>query len=218
MISSNQMKRIDRILLVAAPSCCGKSTFIRSLVAGEHPDIAETFQLGDPKEWLVADAFYFSPRAVDWIDEHSDGRSIVHWTIPRPGLKLALRNLWLRNAYDRQERLAVLEAAKSVSVLTLFDSAENLTRHVQFRRDRISERRQSGEDPLTMYLSKSWDIRSLADLYSDLANLVPMYDRWFEFCADLAPGDRFMVDLSAGHSLIPADEWSTVRSRWLATS
>jgi len=211
------MTGIKRIILVAAPSCCGKSTFIDSLVDNGIEEIAQGLRMGNPADWTYVDAYYFGKNTLAQLAGMGASNVVIHWTIPRRSLKVTLRNVFLLNAYDKKERIAVLHAAREVSVVTLFNSSENLLRNLQFRTKRIRELREQKHDSFLLYFEKILNIRSLKKLYSKRENLIPMYEKWFGFCETLHARERFLIDLSASHAnLTPQSGWAKIKADWQA--
>lgn len=211
------MTGINRIILIAAPSCCGKSTLIEKLVDNGIEEVAQGLRMGNPADWTYVDAYYFGKNTLARLAGKGASNVVIHWTIPRPGLKITLRNLFLLNAYDKKERIDVLHAAREVSVVTLFNSRENLLRHLQFRSRRVRELREKKHDSFFQYLEKSLNISSLKKFYSKQENLIPMYEKWFSFCETLHARERFLIDLSVSQaSLTPQSEWTKIKAGWQA--
>lgn len=209
------MTSINRIILIAAPSCCGKSTLISKLVDNGLDSIAQELRMGDPSDWTYVDAFYFRKNTLTRLAGRGASNVVVHWTIPRPGLKIGLRNLLLFNAYDKKDRIDVLRAAQEISVVTLFNSRDNLIRHVQFRSKRIRELREKRQDGVFLSMGKILAARSLSKFYSRRENMIPMYEKWFGFCETLNPREEFLVDLSASQTtLMPQSQWPDIRADW----
>ena len=212
------MLPIERLLLVAAPSCCGKSTFIRGLRSGELADWAATLDFRERDGWLFKDAWYLDPQYLDRIREAPESNMVLHWTIPRPSIKLAIRDAFTGGRYDKADRIEFVRSAGQLSIVTLLNSREFLLRGVASRLETAAKRRRSGKSSHLTYLRQRWNMARLRALYANMANLVPMYDRWFEFCNSLEPESHEIIRLDENFSRLSLDDWSTLRLTWLESS
>ncbi len=205
---------LDRIILVAAPSCCGKTMFINMMRRDKLQRISADLQMGDVSSWTYKDAFYINARSLKTIEKSPINKIVLHWTIPHPTFKLALRNLVLLCAYDKTSRLQIMKSSREITVLTLYTSQSSLLRRVEFRRQRILERRLEGKESLFSLTTKKRRTRKLAQFYSDMCNLAPLYERWFHFCETLNPGASYLVNVEDEPSLVSITKWSEIKEGW----
>jgi hypothetical protein len=212
------MLPIERLLLVAAPSCCGKSTFIRGLRSGELADWATTLRFQESDGWLFKDAWYLDPEYLDRIREAPESNMVLHWTIPRPSIKLAIRDVLTGGRYDKANRIDFVRSTGRLTIVTLLNSREFLLRGVASRLETAGNRRRSGKSSQLTYWRQRWNMARLRALYSNMANLVPMYDRWFEFCESLSPESHEIIQLDKNFSGLSVDDWSTLRLQWLESN
>lgn len=206
---------LDRLIVVAAPSCCGKTTFINNIRKNKLQSITTALQMDDALSWAYEDAFYINAKFLRNV-EHSPARNMVmHWTIPHPTVKLAFRNLLILNEYDKKERLKILQTARDVTILTLYTSQHDMVRNVQFRRERIRQRRLEGTESLYKFARKRWNMWRLVNLYSNMRNLIPLYERWFQFCQTLNARASYLVNVQGNPTLDSTTKWSEIREGWM---
>jgi hypothetical protein len=208
------MLPLDHLIVVAGPSCCGKSTFIDRLKNGETPDITSSLGIENLDEWIYRDAYYIDAALLDDINNSPSGKLVLHWTIPSPGIKLFLRDLSLLFAHDKKDRLRILQSANHLTVLTLYTSRNIFMKRVNARRMRIMSRRSSGMDGMLKYHVKMRHTRLMDRIYSDTDNLSSMYNRWFRLCASLNVDEMLLVKLEGYPTLSPADQWPMITDQW----
>lgn len=213
------MSSIDRLIVIAAPSCCGKTTFINNLMNGELSSISEVLGMGDVASWEFKDAFFVDKEYTDMLLKRGVSKMLLHWTIPHPSPKLFIRNLMLLNAYDKKERLDILDAAKQIDILTLYAPLNVLRTRVQLRYQRIVEKQQEKQknfNSLVMKTKSKWNIDRLYKVYSDPAKLVGMYSRWFDFCGRYDSSGNYLINVeSCQPTIAPVSDWSMIRDGWL---
>lgn len=210
------MLPIDRLLLVAAPSCCGKTTFINAVRAGDLETLAGTLDFRESDGWLFKDAWYLNHQYLDKLRNAPESRLVLHWTIPRPSFKLAVRGLATGYSYDKRHRVDFVRSARKLTIVTLLNSREYLLRGVNSRLTTAKKRHQSGTSNRLTFLRQKWNMSRLTNLYSDMSKVVPMYDRWFGFCESLNASAHHIVRLDQGSTLVDLDGWLELRGRWLS--
>jgi hypothetical protein len=135
------MPSVDHLLLVAGPSCSGKSTLIQQLCAGELPRIAAQLRLGDPAVWSCV-----LPRDLEALERETLQRMILHYDFLRP---------WTDGgtpAYEEDEVLRLAGAAAEVTLVTLWVPPDVLSR-------RMAERRSAFVSALLR--GRPWDSEAL---------------------------------------------------------
>ena len=206
---------LDRLIVVAAPSCCGKSTFIDNVKMNRLQSITTALRIDDATSWSFDDSFFIDTKFLQELEQSPVRKMVLHWTIPHPTVKLTMRRLLTLNAYDKKKRLKVLQSARDVTILTLYTSQHNLVRRVQFRSERVRQRRSDGTESLYKFVRKKWDSWRLVKFYSNMKNLVPMYERWFRFCQTLNVRASYLVNLEEEPTLDSITKWPTIRDGWL---
>lgn len=205
---------VERIIIIAAPSCCGKSRFVSQLRDGNLPTIAERLKMGDVSDWEFKDSFYANDAMISELKQSGGKSLILHWTIPHPSLKLSIRNLLLANGYDKKARLKLIGMARDITVLTLVADPDALVERVGFRKKRVLELRSVGRDSLRVHLKKLRHLRSLAATFQNTDKLVSMYDKWFAFCEQFNVSEYYLVDVNEDPDLKPRDSWKNYVTRW----
>lgn len=208
------MLPLDHLIVVAGPSCCGKSTFIDKLRNRELPDITSALGINDSSDWIYKDAYYLNARLLKDIAQSPERNLVLHWTIPSPGIKLLLRDISLHFAHDKKARLRILQSAKRLTVLTLYTSRAIFLKRVNARRMRIMARRDGGMDSQLKYLVKMRHTRLMDRIYSDTNNLASMYNRWFRLCSSFNVDAMHLVRLEDYSTLEPADQWPVITDQW----
>ena len=206
---------LDRLIVVAAPSCCGKSTFINEIRNNGLQGLARELQICDTKSWAYDDAFYIDAKFLRNTERSPTKNMVIHWTIPRPTAKLAFRNLLTLNAYDKKERVEFLRKSHEVTILTLFTSQNDLVQRVQSRCEHVRQRRLVGTDSYLNFARKRWNMWKLGRFYSNTRNLTSLYERWFGFCQTLNVRASYLVDIQGDATLVSTAKWPEIRADWL---
>lgn len=210
--------RIDRLLLVAGPSCAGKSTFIEDLSAGRLPRIAGQLELGDPGEWqcvLWRDLPRLEGTRLERVILHYD--FLQSWSLRRTPV----------HAEDGTLRLLAAAAAEIASV-TLWASPEVLHRRISQRRATFARsllagkpwnseqlrgmRRDAPRKSLRRVLLAIWrELNRLGvkrRLYGRQRELFTLYDGWIDFCRRSDPARQWLLDTSQRTTeLLPLSSW-----------
>jgi hypothetical protein len=111
----------DRLLLVAGPSCSGKSTLIQQLCDGELPQIAMQLRLGDPAAWHCVLPQDVSP-------DRKLAQVILHYDFLRPWTGAGTP------AYQEDEVLRLARSAARMTLVTLWVPPDELRRRMVERR------------------------------------------------------------------------------------
>ena len=189
------------IILVAGPSCCGKSRFCNSLINGELPEVERQLGLGEARDWPFQDAFYLTRDSSKNIDFSSHSRVLLHWTISRPTLGFKLRNCLLGVKYEREERVSVLRAADAITLLTLHTSTEVLCSRVRMRAERSNELLHIGRKSKIDYWKHQIQLKRLFNYYSDQSRVDAVYREWFSFVSQFNVKDDYLVDVTGSPAL-----------------
>lgn len=212
------MPRADRLLLVAGPSCSGKSVLIERLQAGELPRIAEQLRLGDPGAWrcvLPGELAALPP------GERLE-RAILHYDFLRS---------WkggTTSAYREDEVLRWAGTAAEVTLVTLRVPPDVLYRRMVERRSAFlaallrgkpwdsetlrTTRRSSGPAPdrrrsLGKTLAIFRELRRLSAKvrsYRQPGELEALYAGWLAFW-EPRPAEHWILDGEALTPALPAD-------------
>jgi hypothetical protein len=211
------MVAVNRLLLIAGPSCSGKSTLIQRLCAGELPDVAARLRMGDPAAWQC-----LLPNDLTGFQGETLERVILHYDFLRP---------WIGGRttdYGAEGPLQLAGTAAEVTLVTLWVSPEELHRRMAERRSAFisallrgrpwdsetlrTSRRNIGPPPdRSRSLGKTWAIvRELRRLggkvrsYRRRGEVEALYEAWVSFWAT-RHAEHWIL---GGHGeLLPVAEW-----------
>jgi hypothetical protein len=215
------MLSTDRLLLVAGPSCSGKSTLIQQLCAGELPRVVAQLRLGDPAAWRCV-----LPQDVAALDGEQMERMILHYDFLRP---------WTGNgtpAYQEDDVLRLAGTAAEVTLVTLWVPPDELRRRIVERRSAFAgsllrgrpwdsetlrtSRRNVGPPPdnrrsLGKTLAIVQELRRLhakVRSYRRPGELESLYEGWIAFWQPPRQAEHWILDSAADPAaLVPLAEW-----------
>lgn len=179
------MIHINRLVLIAGPSCSGKSSLIKSLIEGSLPLLCEKLELGDAALWN-----YVKTKQIETITDPAVDRMIWHYNLTR------MWNPEFKENYMEERHRRVIDASNEITVVTLWTSPKALqrrniartTKHLfwNFSRDGFYYKLE-----LLRNLHK---IKKRHMLYKNPLDLYSLYNRWFEFCKKIRPKAHLFVD------------------------
>lgn len=209
------MLPLDRLIVIAGPSCCGKSTFIWRLRHGELPHIEGALGIEDIDQWVYKDTFYMKAGALQEIKRSPARNIFLHWTMPRPSLKLVVRKLLTLFAHDKnRERLELLRSTNHLTILAIYTSQPSLIKRVHARRIRVCELRRLGKIGGFAYWKQMRYTQRLEKFYSNPSNILSLYQRWFLLCRTLRINAIHLVESEREPSLVPIEEWPEITRLW----
>lgn len=204
------MGSFRNMVVIAAPSCCGKSTFVSQLMADEVPalkgNLPRMDRGGEP--WTYRDMFLHEPEIRDLADRGT-GNVMLHYTLPYPSLRF-----WLRPGYDKRSRLAILGASSETTIVTLLACRATLLRRASRRRERIFQRLELRQISRWKAYRLLATLNHLERIYASRDRLQTMYQRWFTFVERLGPAQHHMIDVTGAPRLTSPSEWANVVSTW----
>jgi hypothetical protein len=204
------MKKVKRIIVIAAPSCCGKSTLIHQLMTGEHAHINKHIKLFNPSTWLYRDITLSGyEREVLQLSKPDQKKLLLHYTIPYPSIKFIFRP-----GYDKLSRMRILMGSNDIILLTLYVNPKTLLYRVNLRRQRVIERRNQGKVPNYKFLKGMRTLKTLERIYLDTNRIVPMYNKWFKFCKKINTKSHYLVEVETTPKLSPLMRWPEIYSCW----
>lgn len=200
---------IEEVIVVAGPSCIGKTTFLKRFREAQFDDIEKQLSVNEPSSWPSFDAYFVGKKYRLEANIHGERHAFLQWTIPTPHLKLQLRSMLLLGSYDRPERIALLNSATKLTVLTLVASRERMITRVEGRINRIREK-HAGNVAKIERCQKQLD--KLQALYKRPDVLTGMYKGWFKFCETLDVDRSCLIRYDDEPILIPFEHWGEVAS------
>jgi hypothetical protein len=214
---SRPLPTADRLVVIAAPSCCGKSTIIKKLRSGESPELADALALGDIGSWHLVDSEFL----VDMADEHFP-KLILHYALPALPLKRGI----IKHIAD-DPPMGMFFNADRISLVTLYTTPQSLVERVISRRlSRKANRwpvlrtvchvlsQVNGLDSKSDLLSKTYRWEQLENLFSDPAEIKAIYGHWFEYVSQFDIDSHWLV--CTENEPIPQDlrDWERIIQDW----
>ncbi|MGV6806565.1 MAG: hypothetical protein ACWA5K_01510 [bacterium] len=118
------MATAGELIILAAPSCCGKSRFLNQLFDGKLNCLADVLKLRTP----ISDYAQMTPKEVSELGDQHISRLFLHYAIPT----LALNNGNLRKLAE-DSRLDILKHSGKITVITMLASRQVLSDRLQRR-------------------------------------------------------------------------------------
>ena len=202
------MEKLKQLIIVAAPSCCGKSTFINQLTNGKIHHIEESLEIKDIGQWDFKDIYLHEDEILN-IKNPQQANMILHYTIPYPALKYVFRI-----GYDKRQRLNILQASHNITILTLYARPSTLLHRIGLRRKRIDERRLQGNVPIHKYMRSMRTLRRLEIIYANPIQFISMYHRWLEQCKNFNLRTHFLVNVEHLPQLKTVSMWPNIADEW----
>jgi len=206
------MNKVKRLVIIAAPSCCGKSTFVNQLIKRELPQIEKSIGIDDASAWTYKDIWLHENELVTQTNT-SDLDLMLHYTLPHPALKFILRR-----GYDKKVRLSILQASDNITLLTLFATPSTLVKRIQLRRERIFEKKKTTRQKPLKTIKALRTLNRLHRIYSNPDKLTALYQNWFDVCSEFSINNHFLVNVEQSAELLPFTKWPEVSHSWLDES
>lgn len=203
------MNKVKRLIIVAAPSCCGKSTFINQLMQGELGHVEQRLGTRNFNDWIYRDIFLHEEEIFN-LKNPNQLNLILHYTIPYPALKYLLRP-----GYDKKGRLTILQASDNITFITLYASPDTLLHRIELRRKRINERQEQGKVPKHKYARTMRTLSKLETIYATPKKLNLMYSQWFEYCRNIDLSGHYLANVDQAPHLVPVSTWPQIANEWL---
>jgi hypothetical protein len=201
------MPHVGELILLAAPSCCGKSYFLDQLYEGRLHDLVQRMALDEQIDSYVA----VIPKELEDYRGAYVPRMILHFAIPT----IALVDRSLKSLED-EPRLEVVKSAERVTVITLLASANVLASRL---RSRQRANRKLIYRNLSKYLSERRKMARLKQIYGAPDEVVVAYEAWFNYVDSLANATKsWLVTAQSDYEAFEPNEWERLRSIFFAGS
>lgn len=201
------MPRVSDLLLVAAPSCGGKTRFLDRLFDDRHDDLLALMGVSGPIQ-------SYTPVLVRELPELRDA------DVPRMVLHLALPVVPL--AEGKLERIGdeptfeFVRTCESVTAITLVASGDILQARL---RSRYLWTHKLLFKSVPEYLAARKRLRNLARTYADPSNLVLAYEAWFRYLESLPNlAHRWLITTDDEYELRAPAEWQEIRNACFGAS
>ena len=206
--AAERIIRVNRLVIIAGPSCSGKSWFLGKIKNGKIPWWSDELKLDDFSSCSVTDGNQL--RQISESEPTVD-RMLLHHTISvwpsRPKLDR------VRDPAENSRRLLRYESgesisAKEISVLTLVASSRTLVQRVRRRQLR---KVVLGVTRLSLkHFQGLKGLNRRRRLYSDTTRLRSIYDQWLESSGNFDAKAEWLVDVEAEPRLRPATRLSEI--------
>ena len=175
------LRSIDRLIVIAAPSCCGKSVFIAHLASGSIPQIAASIGVDDVPGWTISDAMFLAR-----IPEEHLARLIVAYAIP---VHEIVSGRFVDPSSDR--RLDIVSRARETVFVTLLASSASLSSRLRQREHQNLMR--IFLNPRHFFKARRHTER-LKPIYRDPLKLQTAYDWWFQYVASTPSKNAWVIN------------------------
>ena len=202
------LESVDRLIVIASPSCCGKTLFLAHLARGAISHIATAIGVENAADWRICDA----GRLGDIADARAE-RLIVAYAIPSPRVATGRP---LKNTTD--EKLGIVALARRKTFVTLVASSATLMSRLQ---QRVRSNRKWILLNPRKFLRARRLLRRLALVYQDPSQLRRMYESWFEYTASLPHDGMWIVNADAKYRIVgwrKRTASATYRGQWVVNA
>lgn len=191
---------VGELVLVAAPSCCGKSYFLNELLSGRLKDVEMQLGLSSP----VVDYVSLIPPQLKSIECSYIPKLIMHYALPT----IAINDGSLKTL-SKDPRLQIMYKAQKLSSITLVASQKILE-------SRLRARYRANLKMLFFnffsYLSDRRRMIQLKDLYSNPESIILAYETWFKFVKNFQSLDTELLVTTDDHfEVFSTDDWMRIR-------
>lgn len=178
---------LDRVILVAGPSCAGKSLLIDRILSGRSAALADVLRIENPQQWDVRGARF----GVDGVLVSSTDRVILHYDLNRRHGR--------RRGFAEDPVLKAVMRSPSVSVVTTWASPEVLLDRAKARRRALFEHRIALRKLPRLLFRRRWLAR-LERIYAKRGYVGELYDRWWSFVGSMSVDENLVVDANGAAS------------------
>lgn len=201
------MPKVGELILLAAPSCCGKTYFLEQLRGGRLPRLVSRTGL-DPK---IDSYVSVIPRELRNYGGTYVPRMILHFAIPT--IALTERTL---ESFDYEPRLDVVKSAEEVTVLTLLASSNVLASRL---RSRTRTNRRMVYRNFPKYLAERRKMAKLKQIYAVPDNVIGAYEAWLRYVSSLPNlRESWLVTADSDYEAFEPHEWERIKTGFFATT
>ncbi len=187
------MIQVNKLLVIAGPSCVGKSTLIERLQEGKLPTISRQLKIGDPSLWTFAEWDFAETHGTAHTPTLEISQLVLHYNFLR-----VLRRDARRRTHEEDPALHILTTSRDITFVTLWSSPDVLALRVKSRfeigthtfRDFRTLRRTYHELRQQGFRYRTFLYR----LYGNKQKLLERYDAWFAFCLKYNSRAHWIVD------------------------
>lgn len=207
-MAMNKSLTIDHLFVIAGPSCCGKTTLVKQIKSNHLSALTVKIGLGDPDSWIFVNA-----NNISSLTQKKIPRMVLHYALP--SLELYSGN---KQSYINDERLAVLERARKISIITLHTMPTNLVARTQKRKLLWKSGRRQLLRNIFRYFDEYKRLQKLERLYAKPEEIIPIYNLWFSYYRSYPIHSAWLLNVDKNPVLQPESDWSTITDDWVQDS
>jgi hypothetical protein len=177
-LSNDEKPVLGHVVVVAGPSCVGKSTVIARLLSGETPQLAQALGMTEPLAYELV-------HATEWRRlETSHAAVLLHYELTRRSFLLA------RAGRDRA--LLALDRARDITFLTLWELPDEVERRFNAKA-RIALTGHARHLRIRSLWRTLRRFRTRRPYFAKPDRLWQLYTRWFAFTTAFAQSPHWVL-------------------------
>jgi hypothetical protein len=180
---TSRTPQIEHVVMIAGPSCVGKSTLIDALLAGGMADVARKIGMQSGRAYKL-----FHATESERLEYEECDAVLLHYELTRKEF-ITLG--------EKDEALASLSRASRVSFLTLWEAPEEVERRLY-----VKVRRLIAMELRSLRIRRAWRVlrrfRLRKRFFSDPAQMWELYLQWFDFTATFTQSPHWVLRPSRG--------------------
>ncbi|MEA3411721.1 MAG: hypothetical protein U9R74_09300 [Pseudomonadota bacterium] len=186
------MDQIKHLLVIAGPSCAGKSTFLKNFANGAYPDLVSELNIGDLSDWTT-----IYGKDVEGLRHAGHRKLLLQYALPF----LALSRGTLAG-YAHDTRLEILGRADKLTIVSLFADRKSIRKRIRKRLAKAAFarcRRPFSPAPRR----ETHRLVTLNQLYNDPDfRFESVCKQWIDYSDALPPHRHILINFSAGPRLV----------------
>ena len=193
----------ERLIIVAGPTCAGKTSIIDGLQGGKFTSLPEALNIKSPTRWknfAAADLERYRGPGID--------RLILHYDIV-----YRLRSI---TNFEEDNALDMIETSNEIKIITLWATPEILIPRLKARQVRVIRESLISINLFKMYgaLQRWRNIsRLLYNLHYKPDYLITVYNKWFDYCGKYEVESHWLINCSENKPiLLPLSHWHLLRT------
>jgi hypothetical protein len=197
------MPHVDDLILLGAPSCCGKTYFLKQLFDGRLNDLLTLMNIDSP----IKSHVLVEPKDVSAFAGSRVPHMILHFTIPSiPLIEKRQRQI------EDDLRLEFVRHSGRVTAITLIADRNVLSSRLQAR---SKWSRKLLFKSVSKYLSVNRKLGKLKRIYSSPEDLIAVYDAWFSYLRSLPNLDNsWLITTDECYDVFKETEWQQIKGKY----
>lgn len=195
----------DRVIIMAGPSCVGKTTIMGRLERRQCRELALALGLTEPQNWAFCNARRLPPSGVDGA---APRRLVLHYDISRPRRERSIES------FERDPALASAVAAPNLCICSVWGTAELLRERASLKfAAHLRVDAKSLRTPVT-WCVRTIRLRALRRRYRDACFVREQFEGWFAFVQTLPNVNQHVVvdARDAEPRAVPFSHWRSSAS------